>query len=435
MRSVPGSRGCSRGRARRERSGPDGLGLVGCGRLRLGVGGLGLRLRLDLTCRRARGVRRRVDRGRRGLTGAAGLRTRVRARRLDLRALRDGGVGVRLRPAELLARLRDLGLGGCAVALALGGRQRGLRVRLGLPARLLLGLGAGTLLGGPARGVLGLLARAVLLGAEGVGALGDVVADRARDDVAGADRVVVARHDEVDAVGVAVRVDQADDRDAQALGLAHGDRLGLEVDDEAGVRRALHVLDAAQVEPQLGEVGLCGHALARRQQLELTLGLVALEIVQAADALVDRLEVREQAAEPAVVDVRHAGALGDLLDGVARLLLRADEEDGAAAAGELGREVLRLREQPLRLQQVDDVDAAALAVDEAAHLRVPAARLMAEVDPGLQQLLDADLGRHVCTPLFVCDWCCAVRNVADPVGDARWSARTGQGRHAARAGR
>ena len=74
------------------------------------------------------------------------------------------------------------------------------------------------------------------------------------------------------------------------------------------VRRALHVLDAAEVGPQLGEVGLGRHALARRQQLELALGLVALEVVQALDALVDRLEVREQAAEPAVVDVRHAGA-------------------------------------------------------------------------------------------------------------------------------
>ena len=109
---------------------------------------------------------------------------------------------------------------------------------------------------------------------------------------------------------------------------------------------------------QLREVGLGGHPLARRQQLELALGLVALEVVQAPDALVDRLEVREQAAEPAVVDVRHAGALRDLLDGVARLLLRADEEDRAAAAGELGGELLRLVEQPLRLQQVDDVDAA-----------------------------------------------------------------------------
>ena len=50
--------------------------------------------------------------------------------------------------------------------------------------------------------------------------------------------------------------------------------------------------------------------LARRQQRELALGLVALEVVQALDALADRLEVRQQAAEPAVVDVRHAGRLG-----------------------------------------------------------------------------------------------------------------------------
>ena len=62
---------------------------------------------------------------------------------------------------------------------------------------------------------------------------------------------------------------------------------------------------------------------------------------------------------------------------------------------------LRLLEQRLRLEQVDDVDAAALAVDEAAHLGVPAARLVAEVDAGLQQLLDPDLG-HGGAPLVGC---------------------------------
>ena len=127
---------------------------------------------------------------------------------------------------------------------------------------------------------------------------------------------------------------------------------------------------------------------------ELALGLVALEVVQALDAQGDRLEVGEQAAEPAVVDVRLAGRLGDLLDAVAGLLLRADEQHGAAAAGEAVGEALRLAEQRLGAQQVDDVDAAALAVDEAAHLRVPAARLVAEVHAGLQQLPDPDFLSH-----------------------------------------
>ena len=123
------------------------------------------------------------------------------------------------------------------------------------------------------------------------------------------DRVVVARDHVVDPVGIAVGVDQADDRDPQALRLADRDRLGLEVDHEHRVGHALHVLDAAEVRAQLLEVGLRGHPLAGGQQLKLALGLVALQVVQPPDPERDRLEVRQQPAEPAVVDVRHVGAL------------------------------------------------------------------------------------------------------------------------------
>ncbi len=198
-------------------------------------------------------------------------------------------------------------------------------------------------------------------------------------------------HDVVDPIRVAVGVDEPDYRDAQALGFAHGDRLCLEVDHEQGVGSALHVLHPAQVGPQLRQVCLSGHALARRQQRELTLGLIAFEIVQAPDALVDRLEVGEQTAEPTMVDIRHVSRLGNLLDGVAGLLLGAHEQHGATAMGDLGREFLGLLQKGSGLQEVDDVDAVALAVDEAAHLRVPAARLMAEMDSGLQQVRDSYL--------------------------------------------
>ena len=115
----------------------------------------------------------------------------------------------------------------------------------------------------------------------------------------------------------------------------------------------------------------------------------------------DRLEVRQQAAQPAMVHVGHAGVLGDLLDGVARLLLGAHEQHRAAAVGDLGAEALRVLQQRLGLEQVDDVDAAALTEDETAHLRVPAARLVAEVDAGLQQLPDAYVG-HEEFSLWVC---------------------------------
>jgi hypothetical protein len=61
--------------------------------------------------------------------------------------------------------------------------------------------------------------------------------------------------------------------------------------------------------------------------------------------------------------------------------------------GQRAGELLRLLEQRGGLEQIDDVDAAALAEDEAAHLRVPAARLVAEVDTGFQQLCDSYLSQ------------------------------------------
>src|SRR5436190_15887834 len=114
----------------------------------------------------------------------------------------------------------------------------------------------------------------------------------------------------------AVGVDEADDRDPQALRLAHRDRLGLEVDHEHGVGHALHVLDAAQVRLELLQVGLGGQTLTRRQQRQLALGRVAVEVMEELDAQRDRLAVREQTTQPAGVDVRHAGRLGDFLDAV-----------------------------------------------------------------------------------------------------------------------
>jgi len=90
-----------------------------------------------------------------------------------------------------------------------------------------------------------------------------------------------------------------------------------------------------------------------------------------------------------VVHVRHADALGLGLDRVLALLLRPDEQDGAAAVGDVLDEVVRLLDERERLLEVDDVDAAALGEDEALHLRVPAARLVTEVDSGLQEFSHA----------------------------------------------
>ena len=205
-----------------------------------------------------------------------------------------------------------------------------------------------------------------------------------------ADRVVVSGDHVVRLVGVAVRVDEGDHRQAQPLRFPHGELLRAQVDDEHGVGLPAHVGDAAEVRLELLELGLHRDPLLGGQQLELALRLQPAQLVEIRDAVGDRAPVRQQPAQPAVVDVRHADPRRLVADGVLGLLLRADEQDRAAALGDVAREVVGLLQQFLRLLEVDDVDPAALGEDEAAHLRVPAARLVAEVHSGLQQLLHGD---------------------------------------------
>ena len=69
------------------------------------------------------------------------------------------------------------------------------------------------------------------------------------------------------------------------------------------------------------------------------------------------------------------------------LALGADEEDVLAAQDDFAHELLRELELPQRLLQVDDVDPVALGENEAAHLGIPAAGLVSEVDTGLEELL------------------------------------------------
>src|SRR5438876_4071395 len=342
------------------------------------------------------------------------------------------GGGFRLRGGRARLRLlagRSLVRAGGGRLAALGGRSGFLRLAtgllLGLDPGSLLGLDPGSLLGLPALLLLALASRPLLLGAELGVLLRHDVADRVDDQLARADRVVVARDDVVDGTRVAVGVDEADDRDLQPGRLAHRDVLGLQVDHDHGVRGALHLLHAAQVHLELVALALRRDPLARRKELKRAVLGPIQEVVEALDPLRDRLEVREQPAEPALVHVGHAGLLGGLLDGVAGLLLGAHEHDRPAAAGEVRGELLRVTQQSLGLLQVDDVNPLALAEDEAAHLRVPAPGLVPEVDSRLEQVRDRDLFHTA--PFFVSD--CARGNRTDPApvaGRARTPAPRGR---------
>src|SRR5690606_22119722 len=152
------------------------------------------------------------------------------------------------------------------------------------------------------------------------------VGDHRAVEVDGADRVAVAGDGQVHHSGIAVRVYDADAGDAQALGLPHGDVFAARVGDEDDAREARHPLQA-------------------------------LEVVQFLDAAAHRLEVGERAAEPAVVDVVLAAAVGVLGDRLLRLLLRAHEEDTAAVGDGFADQAVGLVDLPERDLEVDDVDA------------------------------------------------------------------------------
>src|SRR5207237_1440877 len=115
-----------------------------------------------------------------------------------------------------------------------------------------------------------------------------------------------------------------------------------------------------------------------------------LEVAESREAALNRRKVRQQASEPALVHEEHPAALRLLGNRVLRLPLRPDEEDRAPIGRQIVDELLRVAEQFCRLGQVDDVDAVPLTEDVFLHLRVPALGLVAEVDAGLQQILQRD---------------------------------------------
>jgi hypothetical protein len=225
-------------------------------------------------------------------------------------------------------------------------------------------------------------------------ALFDGVGDDAAHQRAGTDRVVVARDDVLDEIGVAVRVDHRDDRDAELVRLGDADVLLLRVEHEDGVGALGEVPHATEVALQLLELAAEDERFLLRHDVELARHLHALVFLHLVDALGDRLEVGEHAAQPTLVDVRHAALLGEALDRVLGLLLGADEEDRATLGHEVADERVRRLDAGQGLVQIDDVDAVAVTEDEPLHLGVPATGLVSEVHASFEQLAHRDDCSH-----------------------------------------
>src|SRR5579872_2022434 len=127
-----------------------------------------------------------------------------------------------------------------------------------------------------------------------------------------------------------------------------------------------------------------------RQQLVAAIRGHLIELLQPLDRLLHRHPIGEQAAQPALVNVKSA-ALGRLFgDRILRLTFGSHEQHNLAVGRQILHKLRRLLEHLQRLLQIDDVNSIALSENEFLHLGIPALRLMPEVNTRFEQLLHGD---------------------------------------------
>ena len=217
-------------------------------------------------------------------------------------------------------------------------------------------------------------------------AFGSGIRNDASQQRDGADGVVVARNRVLNVVWVAVRVENSDDRDAELVCLVDGEVLFLGVDNPDRRRRLRQVANTTEALLQLDQLALLNEQFFLGETARRVVEVDFFELLHACEALRNRLEVREQTAEPALVDERLADALSLLGDRTLCLLLGANEEDGAAVGNGVLDVVIGLVDVRERLLEVNDVAAASFRENEALHLWVPATGLVPEVHAAVEQL-------------------------------------------------
>ena len=183
-----------------------------------------------------------------------------------------------------------------------------------------------------------------------------------------------------------IGIDDANNRNAEFVGFSDGDLVVADVNDEQSVGQAAHVLDAAKALLQFGQFALQHQAFLLGHLLEGTFFAHLFHVLEALDRQLDRLEVGQHAAQPALVDKGHTAALGLFGDDFTRLALGADKQDGALLRRQFPDETHRLVILGESGLQIDDVDLVAMTKDERSHLGIPETGLVAEVNTGLQHL-------------------------------------------------
>ena len=107
------------------------------------------------------------------------------------------------------------------------------------------------------------------------------IGDARRDQLDGANRVIVSGDDEIDQVWVAVGVGERDNRNVKLTCLVDGDVLVVRIDDEEHRRKAVHHLDAAEVLLELFALAADGKGLLFAERVDRTVLDLLLDVAEA----------------------------------------------------------------------------------------------------------------------------------------------------------
>src|SRR5215813_15444403 len=136
------------------------------------------------------------------------------------------------------------------------------------------------------------------------------------------------------------------------------------------------------------------------KQIITAIGSHLIELFESLHGFLYSDPIGQEPAQPALVDVEHPTTLRFFRDRILRLPLGTHEKHRLSSGGQVGHELRRFLEHLERLLQIDDVNPVALTEDVFLHLRIPALRLMPEVNTRFEQLLHGDVSQK--TSYLVC---------------------------------
>ncbi|RMO66854.1 hypothetical protein ALQ39_100841 [Pseudomonas amygdali pv. eriobotryae] len=218
------------------------------------------------------------------------------------------------------------------------------------------------------------------------------VSHRTHVQLDGANGVIVARDDVVNAFRAAVGIDNADNRDAQLVGFGDRDALVINVDNEQCVWQTAHILDTTQAAIQFFQITGAHQGFFLGQLGESTVFGLHFQLAQTLDRLTNGLEVGQHATQPAMVDVRRTATCCFFSNDFASGTLGADEQNLVFARSQALNESQGFVEHRQGFFKVDDVNLVTRAENVLTHFRVPVTGLVTEVHTGLQHIAHIDLG-------------------------------------------